>query len=433
MKKSKNKKKIYISFSSDIFDGPYLQILKKAKKLGYLIVGLLTDEAISKYKTIPNLNYNERFDKLNKIKFIDQIIKQDTLNYTKNLILLKPDIVVHGDDWKSGVQKKIRSRVIEVLKLWKGKLIEYPYDKKFNLKQIENIKNYQTSSYFRQRKFLRILKIKKLVRILEAHNPISALIAERSSVITKNSLKEFDVIWSSSLTDSTSRGKPDNQSVDFSTRLSGLDQIMDVTTKPILFDADNGGKLEHLKFTVKTLDRMGVSGIVLEDKIGEKVNSLSDGQSPKSQDSLKNFTKKIKICCENRFSKNFLIIARIESLVVGKDVNDLILRANTYSKAGADLIFVSCKDINPKRIFNFSKKFKKSKFFKPIIAVPSTYSSVNEKELIKNNINVVIYANHLLRASYAAMTDVSNSILKNGRALEAEKKLYPVKKIINLI
>lgn len=427
------KKKVYLSISTDIFDGPYLEIIKKSKKLGYLIIGLLTDKAISQYKTIPNLNYNERLKKLKKIKFIDQIVSQDSLDYSKNLKLIKPDIVVHGDDWIEGVQKGTRSKVIKILKIWNGKLIEFPYDKKFDLKKLRQIKSNQTTSYYRQRKLSRILKIKKIVRVLEAHNPISALIAEKASVVKKNYLNEFDAIWSSSLTDSTSRGKPDNQSVDFSTRLSGLNEIMDVTTKPIIFDADNGGKLEHLKFTVKTLDRMGISGIVIEDKVGLKVNSLSDKQSPNSQDNAKSFAKKIKVCCENRFSKEFLIIARIESLVLNKSVNDLLNRSIKYSKAGADLIFVSCKDKNPIKLFQFTKKFNKSKYFKPIIAVPSTYSSVREKKLIQNNINVVIYANHLLRSAYPAMNNTAQLILKNERAYETEKKLMSIKDILNLI
>ena len=431
--KIKNKKIVYLAISNDIFSGPYLDIIKKAKKHGYLIVGLLTDKAISKYKTIPNLNYEERLEKLKTIKFIDQIVKQDTLDYTYNLKLFKPNIVVHGDDWRAGIQKKTRENVIKTLNLWKAKLIEYPYDKKFSLKKLESLRDYKTSNHYRQRKLSRILKTKKLVRILEAHNPISALIAEKSSIVKNKTFNEFDAIWSSSLTDSTSRGKPDNQSVDFSTRLSGLNEIMDITTKPIVFDADNGGKIEHLKFTIKTLDRMGVSGVVLEDKVGLKVNSLSDEQFPNSQDNLKGFSKKIKVCCENRFSDDFLVIARVESLVLGKSVQDLFNRSVEYSKAGADLIFVSCKDNNPIKLFQFSKKFKKSKYYKPIVAVPSTYSHVKEKKLIDNHINVVIYANHLLRSAYPAMKKTAISLLRHGRAHEIEKKLMSIKEILNLV
>ena len=430
----KKTKKVYLAFSSDIFVGPYYKILKKASKLGSLTVGLLTDEAISKYRTIPHLTYEQRYNQIKKFKFIKKIIPQDDPDYSNNLTLLKPDYVVHGDDWIEGIQKKYRQKVIKILKKWKGKLIEYPYDKTFSNEKLNyfNLSN-GTTPVHRQSKLKRLLKIKKIIKVLEAHNPISALIVEKMSIDKKNKFDEFDAIWSSSLTDSVSRGKPDNQSVDYSTRLSGLNEILDVTTKPVIFDADNGGRLEHLKFMVKSLDRMGISAIVMEDKVGLKKNSLFQNQTGSQQDTINNFTKKIKICCENRFSENFLVIARIESIVLGKGVDHAIKRAISYSKAGADMIFISNKDTNPKKVFEFSKKFRKSKYSKPLVAVPSTYSSVKEKELIKNNINLVIYANHLLRASYKSMVNTAGEILLNQRALESEKNILPIKKIISLI
>ena len=434
MLNKKNQKKVYLAFSSDIFVGPYFKILKKASKLGSLTVGLLTDKAISKYRTIPHLTYEQRFNQIKKFKFVKKIIPQDDPDYSKNLKLLKPDFVVHGDDWIEGIQKKYRQKVIKSLKKWKGKLIEYPYEKTFSTEEFNyfNLSN-GTTPVHRQSKLKRLLKIKKIIKVLEAHNPISALIAEKMSIDRKNKFDEFDAIWSSSLTDSVSRGKPDNQSVDYSTRLSGLNEILDVTTKPVIFDADNGGRLEHLKFMVKSLDRMGISAIVMEDKVGLKKNSLFQNQTGSQQDTINNFTKKIKICCENRFSENFLVIARIESIVLGKGVDHAVKRAIRYSKAGADMIFISNKDNNPKKVFEFSKKFCKSKYSKPLVAVPSTYSSVKEKELIKNNINLVIYANHLLRASYKSMVNTAGEILLYQRALESEKNILPIKKIISLI
>jgi len=430
----KNKKKVYLAFSSDLFIGPYKKILIKASKLGSLTVGLLTDKAISKYRTIPHLTYDQRYNQIKKFKFIDYIVPQDDSDYTKNLNILKPDYVVHGDDWVEGVQKKYRQKVIKTIKKWKGKLIEYPYDKNFSYEKYNYLNlSTGTTPVHRQSKLKRLLKIKKIIKVLEAHNPISALIVEKTKIGKINKFDEFDAIWSSSLTDSVSRGKPDNQSVDYSTRLSGLNEILDVTTKPVIFDADNGGRLEHLKFMIKSLDRMGISAIVMEDKVGLKKNSLFQNQTGIQQDTIKNFTKKIKICCENRFSENFLVIARIESIILGKGVGDAVKRAISYSKAGADMIFISNKDNHPKKVFEFSKKFRNSKFSKPLVVVPSTYSIVKEKDLIKNNINLVIYANHLLRASYKSMVTTANEILSNKRAFESEKSILPIKKIISLI
>ena len=378
--------------------------------------------------------YDQRFQNIKKNKYINYVVEQSKLDYFDNLIKFKPDYLVHGDDWSYGIQKNIRKRAIKILKGWGGRLVEFPYDYKYPNSKIRSLSlELGTSPINRQLKLSRLIKAKKIVKILEAHNPISAMIVEQSNHISNDTFYEFDAIWSSSLTDSVSRGKPDNQSVDYSTRILGLNEILEVTTKPIIFDADNGGKIEHLPFIIKSLERIGISAVVLEDKVGLKQNSLLKNQNKSSQDSINNFCKKIKVCLKTRISKEFLIIARIESLVLDKKVDDALKRAVAYSKAGADLIFLSCKDSSPKKLFLFSKLFSKSLYFKPIVAVPSTYSQVKEADLVKNNIKIVIYANHLLRASYPAMFNVAKNILINRRALESERDIAPIKEIINLI
>jgi len=429
----KNKKKVYIAFSTDILVESHVNILKKASKLGKIIAGVLTDEAIASYKTLPHLPYDQRFQNIKKNKYINYVVEQSKLDYFDNLIKFKPDYLVHGDDWSYGIQKNIRKRAIKILKGWGGRLVEFPYDYKYPNSKIRSLSlELGTSPINRQLKLSRLIKAKKIVKILEAHNPISAMIVEQSNHISNDTFYEFDAIWSSSLTDSVSRGKPDNQSVDYSTRILGLNEILEVTTKPIIFDADNGGKIEHLPFIIKSLERIGISAVVLEDKVGLKQNSLLKNQNKSSQDSINNFCKKIKVCLKTRISKEFLIIARIESLVLDKKVDDALKRAVAYSKAGADLIFLSCKDSSPKKLFLFSKLFSKSLYFKPIVAVPSTYSQVKEADLVKNNIKIVIYANHLLRASYPAMFNVAKNILINKKALKSERDIAPIKKNINL-
>ncbi|MDC3294869.1 phosphoenolpyruvate mutase [Candidatus Pelagibacter ubique] len=427
-------KTVYISFSDDLIYQNHINIIKKSAKLGNVIIGLLTDSAISKYKTIPHLSFEQRKKTFSKLsKYIKEIVPQYDLDYTSNLKKIKPNYVAHGDDWKNGYQKDIRKKVINTLKAWSGKLIEYPYDyekEEINRSLLKKITN---SPDNRRAKFRRLLKCKKIVRFIEAHSPLTGIIAEKMEYFKKDTLYEFDGLWSSSLTDSAIRGKPDNQSVDYSTRINGLNEILDVTKKPFMFDGDNGGKVEHLPYMIRTLDRLGVSAIVLEDKRGLKVNSLSKTQNKNSQDTIKNFKKKIEISCENRSSKDFLIIARIESLVLGKGYNDAIKRAIAYSKSGADLIFISSKEKTPNQIITFSKKFKKSKYFIPMIATPSTYSKTNEELLIKNNFKVVLYANQLLRAAYPAISQAAKDILINRRSFEAEKKMLSIKEILNLI
>lgn len=416
----------------DFLHSGHLNLIKKASSYGKVIIGLLTDNAISEYKKIPVLNYKERYNLISNIKGITRIYKQEDRDYFKAIKDIKPNYFLHGDDWKTGIQKKIRSNVIKELKKINSKLIEVPYTKNISSTLIKNEISKILTPANRVSLLARLMVSKKCIRILEAHTPLSALIAEKINYQSKNELLEFDAIWSSSLTDSSSRGKPDNQSVDYSTRFNGLNEILDVTTKPILFDGDNGGQLVHLPYMVKTLERMGVSGLCLEDKVGLKSNSLFEDQRSNKQDSIKRFSKKIMTACKSRLSNYFMIVARIESFILGKNVKDALKRAEAYSSAGADAILIHSKEKNPKQIFEFSKIFKKSKFFKPIIIVPSTYPQISIKNIKKNNINAVIYANHMLRASYPAMSKVAEEILKNSRTLESEKKLISIKEIINL-
>ena len=363
---------------------------------------------------------------------MSKIIKQDTWDYSEVLNELKPDYFIHGDDWKVGVQKKTRKKVIELLKKNKGKLIEVPYTKNISSSFIKsNLTNVLTPPS-RTSILNRLIRSKQIVRVIESHSPLSGLIVENLK-IEKKKIEQFDAMWSSSLTDSSLKGKPDNQSLDFSSRFNGLGDLMDVTTKPLIFDADNGGRLEHIPFTVRTLERLGVSAIMMEDKIGLKKNSLFKDQSGAAQDTIKNFCKKIDLIKKTRNSKDFLIGARIESFILGKGLQDGLKRAKAYSQAGADLILIHSKETTSKEIFSFAKFFKDSKYYKPLVSVPSTYSKTREKELVDNGFKIVIYANHMLRAAYPAMKNAAKSILKNQRSFELENKISSVKDVINLI
>ncbi len=430
----KFKKKVYVGLSVDIIHEGHINILKTASKYGEIIVGLLTDEAIASYKNIPYLNYNRRKIIIQNIKYVKKVIPQNTLSYVPNLKLIKPDFVVHGDDWKKGVQKQTRHDVIKTLKGWSGKLIEPKYTKNISSTLIKNrILEIGISPQNRVSRLKRLISSKNIVRILESHNSLTGLIIENLKIIKKNKNIEFDGMWSSSLTDSATKGLPDNSSLSFSARISSLNDIMDVTTKPVVFDADNGGQIEHLPYLIRSLERSGVSAIIMEDKIGLKKNSLFKNQIGTKQDKPNLFANKIKRICGTRQSQDFMVIARIESFILGKGLNDALKRAETYSKAGADAILIHSKEKNTKEIFSFAKKFKKSRYFIPLVSVPSTYSKVYEKDLIKNGFKLVIYANQLLRAAYPAMQNTARTILRNSRAFEADKKIIPIKEIISLI
>ena len=428
------KKIVYVPLAADILHEGHLNILRIASNYGKVIVGLLTDAAIIQYKNLPFFDYDQRFKIVSNLKFVDKVVPQDSWNYRLILNSIKPDFFVHGDDWKKGVQSKIRLEVIKELKKWNGELIEPKYFKNVSkITQKKKILYLGITPDQRKLQLKRLLKVKKIIRVIESHSALSSLIVENINIKKNGKILQFDGIWSSSLTDSTLRGKPDNQSVDYSQRIHSLNDTIDTSLKPIIFDGDNGGRIEHLGYLVKSLEKIGVSALVLEDKKGLKINSLFQDQSKSSQDSIKEFSKKIKIVVNSRISKDFMMIARIESLILGKPLKDAINRAEQYSKAGADAILIHSKENNPKEIFNFAKIFKKSKFFKPMIAIPSTYSKTYEKELINNGFKIVIYANHLLRASYKAMYETAEQILINQRAFESEKRITPINKIISLI
>ena len=429
-------KTVYVPLAVDLLHSAHISILKKAKKYGKVIVGLMTDKAISEYKQLPTLDYNERYEILSGVKFIDKIVEQKNWDYTENINKYKPDFFIHGDDWKSGIQKNQRKKVIQALKKIKSKLIEVPFSKNISSSEIKSkILQHNFASENRVSRLKRLINAKKIVRVLESHNSLTGLIIENLKISKKNTFKEYDGMWSSSLTDSATKGKPDNSSVDFSSRISSLNDMMEVTTKLLIFDADNGGQLEHLPFLVRSLERTAASAIIIEDKVGLKKNSLFKNQSGAKQDNPKHFAKKIKAICESRKNIDFMVIARIESFILGKGLKDALNRAEIYSKAGADAILIHSKEKTSNQIFSFANEFKKNKNFIPLVSVPSTYSKTTEKDLIKNGFKIVIYANQLLRAAYPSMLNTARDILINDRSFEAEKKnkLIPISEIINLV
>ena len=422
--------KVYIGMCADLIHHGHLNIIREAKKYGYVIVGLLTDSAIASYKRLPALSYKERKIVVENIVGVGRVVPQETLDYIPNLEKYRPDFVVHGDDWKEGVQKQVRQGVIDKVEEWGGMVIDVPYTKGVSSTKLHNhLKEIGTTPDIRRKMLSRLIVSKPIVRVLEAHNGLTGLIVEK----TKVGNDEFDAMWLSSLTHSASKGKPDNQYVDITTVGQTLNEIFDVTTKPIIVDLDNGGMTEHFKFTIRTLERMGVSAVIIEDKIGVKRNSLFNDTSNQSQDSPIEFSNKILDGKKTLVTKEFMIIARIESFILGKGVVDAIDRAYLYIDSGADGIMIHSKDDEIDEILSFCKHYKKFTKIVPLVVVPSTYNKVTEKELIEAGVDIVIYANHLLRSSYPAMINTAKSILENKRSYEATKNCLPIKDVLELI
>jgi phosphoenolpyruvate phosphomutase / 2-hydroxyethylphosphonate cytidylyltransferase len=425
--------KVYVGMSADLIHPGHLNIINVAKQHGEVIVGVLTDQAIASYKRLPYLKFEDRKTIVENIKGVSQVVPQETLDYVPNLKKIKPDFVVHGNDWKTGVQSKIREQVIETLKEWNGKLIEPEYTAGYSSTQLNAaIKEVGTTPDIRRSLLKRMIYSKEIVRVLEAHNGLTGLIVENTQVKINSEQRGFDAIWLSSLTDTASRGKPDIGYIDFTSRLSTVNDILEVTTKPVIYDGDNGGPLEHFVFMVRTLERLGVSAVIIEDKIGLKRNSLLE-QDLHVQDDIENFSNKIIAGKQAKVTGDFMIIARIESLILKKGVEDAIARAKAFIEAGADAIMIHSKISSAKEIFEFCTEYSKLKNRRPLVAIPSTYSDVTEAELAKAGIDIVIYANQLLRSAYPAMVKAAESILTNQRSAEACKDCMSIKEIVNLI
>lgn len=426
--------KVYIGMSADLIHPGHLNIINEAKKLGEVTVGLLTDTAIASYKRLPYLTYEQRKLIIENIKGINKVIPQGTLDYEANLRKERPDFVVHGDDWKQGIQRATRQKVIDIIQEWGGKLVEVPYTKGISSTRLNNsLKEIGTTPDIRRKRLRRLINSKKIVRIIEAHNGLTGLIAENITVEVNNEKREFDGMWASSLTDSTSLGKPDIEAVDITTRVNNVNNLVEVTTKPIIFDGDTGGKPEHFIFTVRTLERLGVSAIIIEDKVGLKKNSLFGTGAKQKQDTIENICIKISAGKNAQVTEEFMIIARIESLILKMGEADALKRAKAYIEAGADGIMIHSKEKTPDEILGFLKKYQDFPTKVPIVVVPSTYNTIHEDELADAGANVVIYANQLLRSAYPAMVNTAKSLLTHSRALEAEPNLLSIKEILTLI
>ena len=425
---------VYVGMSADMIHHGHINIINEAAKLGEVTVGLLTDKAIASYKRLPYLTYEEREAVVSALKGVLTVVPQETLDYRPNLQAIKPDIVVHGDDWKSGVQSKVRDQVIDTLAQWGGKLVDVPYTAGISSTKLNKaVKSQGTTADRRRAQFKRLVHSKDIVRVLETHSGISSLIAENLEVDVNGQKRSFDAVWSSSLTDSTNKGKPDIEAVDTSDRANTISSIFEVTTKPMIYDGDTGGKPEHFAFTVRTLERLGVSAIVIEDKTGLKKNSLFGNDVSQTQDTIDDFCAKIQIGKNAQVTDDFMVFARCESLILDKGMDDAVERSKAYLEAGADGIMIHSRLEDGQEIMDFCKLYQEFGLGRPLIVVPSSFDRITETEFAAAGVNIVIYANHMLRAAYPAMVDVATTILKNERCFDVRPKCLSIKQILEMI
>ena len=425
---------VYMCFATDILHSGHIAILKKAKRLGKLMIGVLSDKAVAGYKRFPLLPYEERRAMLESLAGVSQVVEQRTLSYRENLETFQPDFVVHGDDWDSGFQKPIRDEVVSVLASYGGRLVEFPYaqDEKYQALELRARANLSLPDVCRAR-LRKAIEMKGIISAMEAHSGITGLIVENTVVYQNGAARQFDAMWVSSLCDSTAKGKPDIELVDMTSRFRTIDDIMEVTTKPIIFDGDTGGLTEHFVYTVRSLERMGVSMVIIEDKTGLKKNSLFGSDVEQTQDSIENFSAKIVAGKRAQKTKDFMICARIESLILERGMEDALKRAFAFVKAGADAIMIHSRKHDPEEIFTFVERFRAEDRTTPLVVVPTAFNSVTEEEFKARGVNVVIYANQLTRTGFPAMQNAAKTILEHHRAQECDTLCMPIRDIITLI
>lgn len=425
---------VYMCFSTDIIHGGHIAIIKKAKRLGRLMIGVLSDEAVASYKRMPLVPSSERKAMFENVAGVCKVVSQDALSYKENLERYKPSIVVHGDDWVRGFQRPIRDEVTSMLASYGGRLVEYPYGDDPKYAEIDaRTRSDLAMPDIRRRRLRRVMEAKGMVTAMEAHDGLTGLIVENTVVYQEGGARQFDAVWISSLCDSTAKGKPDIELVDMTSRFRTIEDIAEVTTKPIIFDGDTGGKAEHFVYTVRSLERLGVSMVVIEDKVGLKKNSLFGTEAVQTQDGIENFCAKIRSGKKAQRTREFMICARIESLILERGMEDALNRAAAFVAAGADAIMIHSRREDPGEIQEFLEKFRSEDRATPVVLAPTSFNSVTEEEWKERGANVIIYANQLMRAEVPAMQRAAEMILEKHRAKECDAMLMPFKDIIRLI
>ena len=422
----------YVDMVGDLFHIGHLRQIQQAQQLGYeVVVGVHSDEDVASYKRLPIMTMSERVTIVSEMPNVLKVIPSAPLRITQEFIEEhKIDMVFHGHeaeedylyDHMYGIPKSI------------GKFTRTARTPEISTTAlIERVVSRESSAAWSRVSTLRdLLNTRgkhRALRIMEAHNGLSGLVVEHASAGGKS----FDGMWSSSLTASVSKGKPDIEVVDTTARLQLVRDTMEVTGKPMVYDGDTGGAPEILAFTVRSLEDLGVSACIIEDKTGLKQNSLFGTDAVQVLENIDMFCAKIKAAAAARSNRKFMVIARIEALIAGLGEKEALKRAKAYIVAGADAIMIHSKESTFDEVRSFLRAYAKFSIKVPVVAVPTSYFHVTEKELFDEGVSICIYANHMLRASYPSMTTVAESILHHGTAAACHPSLMSVKKIITLL
>ena len=427
-------KTVYTCFCTDVIHEGHRNIIEEAHKRGKVVVGALSDRTLIRYNKFPTLSQEERIRLYESIDGVEEVVVQEDMLYDDVIERLHPDFVVHGDNWKEGPEAAIRSHVEALVTAYGGEVVDIPYTYNETVRKIDlQTRERLAMPEYRRKRLRQLIDMTPVVKVMEAHSGLTGLIVEKTVVEREGRLDQFDAMWVSSLCDSTAKGKPDIELVDMTSRFRTIDDIMEVTTKPIIFDGDTGGLAEHFVYTVRSLERMGVSAVIIEDKKGLKKNSLFGTEVHQTQATIEEFSAKITAAKKAQLTEDFMIIARIESLILERGMEDALARAAAYVAAGADGIMIHSRKKDPAEILEFCDRFRATDAKTPIVVVPSSFNTITEEELSAHGVNIVIYANQLTRAAFPAMQKTAEDILRYHRAKEVDDRLLPIKQIITLI
>jgi phosphoenolpyruvate phosphomutase len=429
-----DQKTVFVVMSAEIFHPGHLNIIKVARDLGEVTVGLATDRFNARYKRLTLMSYEDRKAIVENINGVKNVIAQDTLDLAPILRELRPDYFVHGDDWKFGPLKAVRQQVLEVMQEWGGVLVEPPYTEGISSTKLNAAwRSIGATPETRIRHFRRMLEFQPVVRLLEVHNSLSGIIIERTLVEGNERDKEFDGMWYSDLTDSLAKGKPNSSFVDLTSRINTIHGILESTTKPLIVEAGNGGITEHFVSTVKTLERLGVSAVVIADKVGYEGAVFSLNGNEPVQEDVNDFARKIASGKKTQVNKDFSIITQINSLVMHEDVENALRRARVYIEAGVDALMIHSNVETLTDFFEFCRSYRNLEDKVPLLAAIPARSSLDEDQLISAGVQFIVYPDQLLRAAYTSMLNAAKTLLIQARASDVDELYAPISEICDFV
>jgi len=405
-----SEKTVYVGMVGDMLHVGHINILKTAARLGRVTVGVLTDRAVVGYKRLPLLAFEDRVRVVESIADVAAVVPQKTLSYVENLRALRPDYVVHGDDWRYGDQvSRARAEVIATLGEWGGELVEVAYTKGISSTAIH--RSGAADALFsgtRQGRLRRLLAAKPTLRIVEAHSGLSAKIA--AEVRGPDGATGFDAVWQSGLTDAIHRGKSDGGAVDRGRRLQAVEEILDAGPLPLIYDGRAAGRPETVFDLTRALDKAGVSALCL----GDRSDPDRTGPEMSPAETVAQI-EAVRAACP---TGAVMAISRIVVAAPGNGgsgaLDRALDRALALLEAGSDAVMFDSAADTAEPILDIAARLRRQRRDVPLFAAQSDRWGAPIHRFENAGIDAVVYETHLLRATVAPMRRAATALLAEG-------------------